>query len=365
MLASSDSVRRVVSQFGVAAALRRHLAIPQTRDRRYDTKLSHYLVARANAVLQAETMATETTAGRKTLLSGRWGQLRGVLRDSLANFFHENSFTVSASIAYYSLLALFPLLLLLLGVSGIFIRRYELSGRLALVLGHYLPVKTELIMRSLVSISRAYGSVSILSFLLLLWSSSGVFLPLEQALNRAWEVEKRRSWWRRRLLALEMAGIFGFLALLSTFLVGTRKYAHAWLSAWVGSPLLPLVGFLYRGVFVVATFAITLSMFLILFERLPNRPMSIRQAFPGALLTALLWQAARGLFMRLLPFFNYRQVYGSIGVVVALMTWVYISSAVMLFGAQVSRSLYRTWKLKPPAVETPAAGAVKSASDAP
>ena len=97
-------------------------------------------------------------------------------------------------------------------------------------------------------------------------------------------------------------------------------------------------------------------MFLVLFERLPNRPMSLRQAFPGALLTALFWQAARGLFTRLLPFFNYRQVYGSIGVVVALMTWVYISSAIMLFGAQVSRSLYRTWKVKTPAVDTPARG---------
>jgi YihY family inner membrane protein len=308
-------------------------------------------------------MATEITVERKALHPGRWGQVREVLRDSLVNFFRENSLTISASIAYYSLLALFPLLLLLLGVSGMFIRRFELSGRLALVLEHYLPVKADFIMRELVGISQAYGRVSILSFLLLLWASSGVFLPLERALNRAWGVEQRRSWWRRRLLALEMAGIFGFLALLSTFLVGTRRYTHAWLSTWVASSVLPFVEFFYRGVFVAATFGITLCMFLVIFERLPNRPMSFRQAFPGALLTALFWEAARGLFMRLLPFFNYRQVYGSIGVVVALMTWVYISSAVMLFGAQVSRSLYRTWRVNRSAVE--AAGAVESADEAP
>jgi len=295
-------------------------------------------------------MSIEITVKTKTLLSGRWRQAREVLRDSLVNFFNENSLTISASIAYYSLLALFPMLLLLLGVSGIFIRRYELSGRLALVLGHYLPVSRDFIMTNLVSISQAYGKVSVVSFLLLLWASSGVFLPLERALNRAWEVEERRSWWRRRLLALEMAGIFGFLAMLSTLLVGTRRYTHAWLKTWVASSLLPLVEFLYRGIFVVATFGITLLMFLVIFERLPNRSMTFRQAFPGALLTALSWQAARELFFRLLPYFNYRQVYGSIGVVVALMTWVYISSAVMLFGAQVSRSLYRTWRVKPPPV---------------
>jgi YihY family inner membrane protein len=289
--------------------------------------------------------------------------VREVLRDSLVNFFRENSLTTSASIAYYSLLALFPLLLLLLGVSGIFIRRFELSGRLALVLEHYLPFKADFIMRELVGISRAYGRVSILSFLLLLWSSSGVFLPLEQALNGAWEVKQERSWWRRRLLALEMAGVFGFLALLSTFLVGTRQYTHAWLRTWVAGALLPFAELLYRGIFVAATFGITLCMFLILFERLPNRPMGFRQAFPGALLTALFWQTVRGLFIYLLPFFNYRQVYGSIGVVVALMTWVYISSAVMLFGAQVSRSLYRTWRVTPPAAEAPAPGAVELADE--
>jgi membrane protein len=250
------------------------------------------------------------------------------------------------------------MMLLLLGVSGAFIRRYELSGRLALVLEHYLPVRRDFIMTNLVSISRAYGRVSILSFLLLLWASSGVFLPLERAFNQAWGVEKRRPWWRRRLLALEMAGIFGVLALLSTLLVGTRRYADAWLKTWVAGALLPLAQLLYRGVFVAATFAITLLMFLVIFERLPDLRLSLRQVFPGALLTALFWQAVRWLFFRLLPMFNYRQVYGSIGVVVALMTWVYISSAVMLFGAQVSRSLYRTWLAREPGVgaATPTAG---------
>ena len=296
-------------------------------------------------------MATKTRAKRKSPLRGRWGQVREALRDALVNFVRENSLTISASIAYYSLLALFPLLLLLLSVSGIFIRRFELSGPLTLVLAHYLPVRTDFIMRELVGISRAYGSVSLLSFLLLLWSSSGVFLPLERALNRAWEVEEQRSWWRRRLVALEMAGIFGALALFSTLLVGTRKYTHAWLSTWVASSLLPFAELLYRAIFLVARFGMTLCMFLVVFERLPNRPMRLREAFPGALLTALLWEAARALFTHLLPILNYRQVYGSIGVAVALLTWIYISSVVMLFGAQVSRSLYGILRAKPPAVE--------------
>jgi membrane protein len=303
-------------------------------------------------------MSTKITPQGKRLRSWRWERMWEVLREAAGNFSRENSFAVSASIAYYSLLALFPMMLLLLGVSGVFIRRYELSGRLALVLGHYLPVRRDFIMTNLVSISRAYGKVGVVSFLLLLWASSGVFLPIERALNRAWRVEERRSWWLRRLLALEMAGIFGVLALLSTLVVGTRRYADAWLKTWVVAALLPLAQFLYRGIFMAATFVMTLLMFIVIFERLPNRRMSFRQVLPGALLTAFMWQAVRWLFFRLVPVFNYRQVYGSIGVVVALMTWVYISSAVMLFGAQVSCSLYRTWRGTEPieGALTPAAG---------
>jgi YihY family inner membrane protein len=282
----------------------------------------------------------------------RWVRTRRALREALQKFLHEDSLMVSASIAYHCLLAIFPLLLLVLGVSGIYIRRFELAGRIAVVLQGYLPVKTDFIMQNLVGISRAYGRVGLISFLLLLWSSSGVFLPLENALNRAWEVEPRRTWWQSRLLALEMALVVGCLIMLSTLLVAGEILCRNWLGLLLAPSLRPLVAFLYQLMAAGGSFGVALLMFVILFERLPNRPLQFRQAFPGAVLTALLWVVARSLFILFLPLFNYRHVYGSIGVVVALMTWAYVSSAVMLFGAQVSRSLYRTLNATDPAATT-------------
>jgi YihY family inner membrane protein len=272
----------------------------------------------------------------------------------LRKFLHEDSLMVSGSIAYHSLLAIFPLLLLLLGVSGIYIRRFELAGRLAMVLQGYLPVKTDFIMQNLVGISRSYGKVGLVSFLLLLWSSSGVFLPLENALNRAWEVERGRAWWQSRLLALEMALVVGCLMLLSTLRVAGEIFLRNWLASLLPPSLHPLVVFIYHLMAAVGSFVMALLMFVILFERLPNRSMRIRHAFPGAVLTAILWVLARSLFILFLPHFNYRHVYGSIGVLVALMTWAYIASALMLFGAQVSRSLYRTLEATGPTGITPA-----------
>jgi membrane protein len=271
-----------------------------------------------------------------------WDRARRVLSQSLVSFFQEDSLTVSASIAYHTILSLFPMMLLLVGLSGIFIGRFELSGQLALVLERYLPMKPDFILRNLASISRSYGRVTLISFVLLLWSSSGVFLPLEKALNRAWDVEKGRGWIRSHLVALEMALWLGVLILISTAIMGLNTLLYRWLQMRVfhhtGIPL----ELVYHTLFIAATFGLTLLMFLVIFQRLPNHPLRAGEVLPGAALTTLFWEAARSLFTLLLPHFNYRHIYGSIGALVALMTWAYISSAVLLFGAQVSNALYRT-----------------------
>ncbi len=290
-------------------------------------------------------MPSIQSTGKRESIHRRWVEARRVLNQALLSFLDEDSLMISASIAYHSLLAIFPLLLLLLGLSGLYIRRFELSGNLSVVLQRYLPVRTDIIMQNLVGISRAYGRIGLLSFLLLLWSSSGVFVPVEKALNRAWEVGEARSWWKSRMVALEMAFVVGCLILIAASFVGVEILFRKRLDILLGPSMHPLVVFLYHVLTAMSSFAVALLTFEILFERLPNRPMRLRQAFPGALLTAILWEAARLLFTVFLPFFNYRQVYGSIGVMVSLMTWAYISSAVMLFGAQVSRTLYGSLKI--------------------
>jgi YihY family inner membrane protein len=295
-------------------------------------------------------MPTARSTAKRKRVQGRWVKIRHVLYQALFNFLNEDSLMVSASIAYYCLMAIFPLLLLLLELSGIYIRHFELAGPLSVVLQRYLPIRTDVIMQNLAGISRAYGKVSLLSLLLLLWSSSGVFVPLEKALNRAWEVAEQRSWLQSRMLALELAVVAACLILIATGLVGVGLLFRQRLTVLLGPSLHPLVMFLYRLLTAISSFTMALVTFVILFERLPNRPMGLRQAFPGALLTALLWEAARWLWTIFLPFFNYRHVYGSIGVMVSFMIWAYISSAVMLFGARVSQMLYRTLDVSETAV---------------
>lgn len=293
-------------------------------------------------------MATQILVENRAKWTERWRLALDVLRESFVKFYTDDSLAVSASIAYYSVLSIFPFLLLLLGVSGIYIQHYQLAGRLAVVLEPILPMRPDFILQNLQGITTAYGRVGFASFLLLLWSSAGVFLPIEKALNRAWEVEKERSFLRRRLLALEMSLIFGVVILASSSFVGLNVYIRHWVQSSASQPGTALFAYGYRVLLATASFAVTLAMFVVIFEHLPNRPMRLRQILPSALVTAILWQCARSAFTLLLPRFNYRHVYGSIGAVVALMTWAYVSSAVMLFGARVSGVLYRTLHVPAP-----------------
>jgi membrane protein len=316
-------------------------------------------------VWRPKHMPSAAAITKGDLYHRRWVRTRLVLREAFLSFLKEDSLMVAGSIAYHSLLAIFPLLLLLLGISGLYIHHFELVGGLSVVLQRYLPVRTDFIMQNLVGISRAYGRIGLLSFGLLLWSSSGVFVPLEKALNRAWEVEQGRPWWRSRLMAVEMAAIVACLLLISTLLVGSEFLFRLWLRRALAPSLSFLTVFIFHMLTATSSFAIALMAFVVLFERLPNRSMGFRHAFPGALFTALLWEVARWVVTILLPHFNYRQVYGSIGVVVALMTWAYISSAVILFGAQVSRTLYGTLKAPAPAATSLPAPVVTTVLDPP
>jgi len=196
-------------------------------------------------------------------------------------------------------------------VSGLFIRHYELFRPAGPGLGTLPARQGSFIMRNWSAFSRAYGRVSILSFLLL-------FLELFRCLSSygAGTEPGVGGGGATKLVATRLVrpgngGDIRLLTLISNAPGGKRACLPPRLAQNLGcKPGAPLRGILaIAAIFVAAIFRQLRScIFLVLFERLPNRPMNFRQAFPGALLTALLWEAARSLFTHLLPFSIYRQL---------------------------------------------------------
>ena len=135
---------------------------------KYTFRPNNKAVYDAKEQLEAiKTLTQQYTGWRR-----HWARARLVLSHSLISFFQEDSLTVSASIAYHAILSLFPLMLLLVAIGGVFIGRYELSGQLTVLLGRYLPMKPDFILKNLASISHSFGRITVVSILLLLWSSA-------------------------------------------------------------------------------------------------------------------------------------------------------------------------------------------------
>lgn len=111
------------------------------------------------------------------------------------------------------------------------------------------------------------------------------------------------------------------------------SHAKVWLAETFGSSLLP-------ATLAVLSLLLTILLFGLIYRFMPNTKVKVIEVLPGAVIAGLLWEATKYAFAWLLPYFHYDLLYGSIGAMVALLTWSYVSSAIMFFGAQLTSVLH-------------------------
>jgi membrane protein len=103
--------------------------------------------------------------------------------------------------------------------------------------------------------------------------------------------------------------------------------------SWLGS-------LLWKVVLMVISLLITTALFALIYRIMPNTRLSLIEVVPGAIVAGILWEVAKYGFAWMIPYFHYDLLYGSIGAGVALLTWSYLSSLIMLFGAQLTAVLH-------------------------
>jgi len=174
-----------------------------------------------------------------------------------------------------------------------------------------------------------------------LWAGSWVFSVIERALNRIWGTTSR-AFLHGRALTIGMIGLVGLLLSLSVLVTSvvvtlremTSKLSPRQIERY---PLLVSVGSAFwQIVFAAASYLITVALFVIVYRFMPRAQVTLRDTLPGAFLGGLLWELAKYVFAWSLNYFHYDQIYGSVGAVVAVLTWGYVSSLILLFGAQLT-----------------------------
>ena len=266
-----------------------------------------------------------------------------ILTRSFMSFMDNDLTTAAAAVSYFSMLALFPTLVLLLSIGSRVlgpgtVQKYVIGQVLA-----FLPGASTFVSKNLESISEISTGIILSCVMVMLWATSWMFTVIEKALNRVWGTYPRSFLHGRAVNIAVMSLVFFLLAasaLFTAFVTGVRSAAERIplkLTPWLAA----LGGYFWQTIFVITSLAVTVILFSVLYKLLPNTKVSVMEALPGAVLAGVFWEAAKFGFAFLLPYFHYDLLYGSIDAGVALLTWVYTSSVIMLFGAQFTALLHR------------------------
>jgi membrane protein len=255
---------------------------------------------------------------------------------------HDDAWTMASALAYNFLLAIFPMLLFLVALFGIFAaQRAELQNSLFYYFSQILPPAAfQLVSRTLNEVIRNSGGGKLtLGLVLALWSGAGGMTSLMSGLNSAYEVRDSRSVVKIRAIALGLTLAVSILVVAALFIV----LAGGNVAEMVGAKLnLAQIAVL---AWKVVQWPIALAFLIFAFALIYYFGPDLKEQHwywitPGSLLGVLLWLAVSFAFRVYLHFFNsYSKSYGSLGAVIVLLLWFYVTGLAFLVGAEVNAEI--------------------------
>jgi membrane protein len=274
--------------------------------------------------------------------NGLTGGALDVLADAARRFDEVHAAQATASIAYYAIFSLFPLLLAFIAAGSFVLKSEQVQQQVLDFAADVFPIAQPLIERNVQRVLELRGTVGTLATIGLLWSATGALTVLAYNINRAWPEAKPRNFVKRRLVALGMVvGLAGLLALSAVTRAVLDVLARLSVPLWGGLAMYetPLRAILSS----VAPRLLAFLALLGLYRWVPNTKVRWWEAFWGALVATLAGGIATNGFTWYLSsgIVQYELVYGSVGAIVALMLWIYIGSLITLFGAHLSAAIAR------------------------
>lgn len=254
----------------------------------------------------------------------------------------DEIFGRAAQLAYYFLLALFPLLLFLTSVIGVILgSQLELRQSLFNYLGKVLPGSaSQLVNTTMVEVSNSSGGGKIaFGILAALWAASNGMGAITEALNIAYDVKESRPWWRTRLTAIGLTVALSVLIIsaltlvlyggrIGEYVAGSYGFGGAFTTSWK-----------------ILQWPIVLAFVLLSFALIYYFAPDVRRQkwifiTPGAVIGVTLWLLVSFSFRLYLHFFDsYSKTYGALGAVIVLMLWLYLTGAAILIGGEVNSEI--------------------------
>jgi membrane protein len=265
-----------------------------------------------------------------------WGELfKRTARETQA----DNGLGLAAQLAYYFFLALFPALLFLVALAGT-LPADQLVARIVSLLDGVAPPEVLGIIRDqLVQISQG-GAAGLLTFgvLAAVWSSSAAMVAVIDALNRAYDVEDARPWWKQRLTAILLTIGVALFILIAFVLVIAGPQLAEYIAAQAG--LGAAFEWTWKIVQWPVVFALVATGIGLIYYFAPDVDQDWVWLTPGSVLATALWFAGSlGFRFYVVNFTDYNATYGAIGGVMVLLLWLYMTGLIIIVGAEMNAEI--------------------------
>ena len=241
--------------------------------------------------------------------------------------------TYAFSVAANAIISFIPFIVLLYTLSRSVFHSTMMVDVVSDMVRYFLPSNQDFFAASLLAAAPRHG-VQVLSLVAILISCTGIFLPLEVALNQAWGVTKSRNYLHNQVVAFGLAGLMVVLALISILLNAGEQWlltvlffhhTDNFVYEWIGWAWLAL-----------STGVASILFFFSIYWLLPNRKVPWRPVLRTSVWTGIIWLVAKYLYMAILPHLDLKSLYGPFYVSVGLLFWAYASGLILFAGAQFS-----------------------------
>ena len=262
-----------------------------------------------------------------------------IIKRAMKEFVDDNALDLGAQQAYYFFFALFPALLTLLSIASFFTVS-NLIDEVVRMISPFVPGDVlQIISDQISKISNSgQGGILTLGFVLTLWSSSGALVSIITTLNAAYDITEGRPWWKVRLMAIGLTlGMAVFILLsLTLVLLGPTFAEHLAESMRLGDA--------FKWTWWILQWPVVLILVVtgigLIYYFAPDAEQDWVWITPGSVIATLLWLIVSLAFkLYISNFGDYNETYGAIGAVIVLLTWLYLSSLAILFGAEVNAEI--------------------------
>ncbi|GAB4202939.1 MAG: hypothetical protein OHK0022_26630 [Roseiflexaceae bacterium] len=292
-----------------------------------------------------------------------------LLRETWQGYQEDEAGQMGASLSYYAMFSIFPLLLLLTAVIGFVLRNPDSQATqqeiLRVVATNFSPQLSEALSEVLSGVANAAGAATAVGIATLLLGASGVFQQLDLSFNRIWKVPKApegagvwysvRTTITQKLFSFGMVLSVGFLLLVSLALTGLTQALLQGAGEFLGFGNDSMVMQTLSGLAaLLVTLLLNTLIFALLFKYLPDIRIPWSDVWLGAVLTAIIWEIAKRLLALYIGRSAYASAYGVVGTVLVLMAWIYFTSQVLFLGAEFTKAYAFRLGSRRPAPPAPA-----------